>query len=84
MKRNKFSVSHNLFLKKVPFPKNYKDSNLYEDFLQDNFEKNKDIKIGKEIKQKKYIISNLFKTKLGPNFLSVKPDNVIFFSKTFW
>ena len=52
MKRNKFSVSHNLFLKKVPFPKNYKDSNLYEDFLQDNFEKNKDIKIGKEIKQK--------------------------------
>ena len=83
MKRNKFSVSHNLFLKKVPFPKNYKDSNLYEDFLQDNFEKNKDIKIGKEIKQKKYIISNLFKTKLGPNFLSVKPDNVIFFQKLF-
>ena len=36
---------------------NYKDSNLNEDFLQDNFEKNKDIKIGKEIKQKKYIIS---------------------------
>ena len=84
MTRNSFSVRSNPFrTKKNSFPENYYYSTLYDNYLLHILEKNKSIKINKEIKNKKQEITTMFRDKFGPNFLNVKPDSLLLFEKLF-
>ena len=84
MTRNLFSVRSNPFeKKKIPFPENYSGSTLYDNYLLKILDENKDIKISKEIKNKKKEITTMFRNKFGRDFLNVKPDSLILFEKLF-
>ena len=84
MTRNSFSVRSNPFrTKKNSFPENYYYSTLYDNYLLHILEKNKSIKINKEIKNKKQEITTMFRDKFGRNFLNVKPDSLLLFEKLF-
>ena len=84
MKRNLFSVKLNSYQKnKIPFPENYSGAILYQNFLNQNLEGNKKLKLGSEIKKKKQEIFSMFRKNFGRHFLNVKPDSLILFQKNF-
>ena len=60
---------------------NYTDSILFKNFLANNQEDKKELKLSKEIIKKKYQISSLFNKKFGKHFLNQKPESLKLFEK---
>ena len=68
-------------IQEFPNLENYTDSILFQNFLINNQDANKELKLSKEITKKKYQISHMFNTKFGKNFLNQKPESLKIFEK---
>ena len=64
-----------------PTLENYTDSIVFKNFLLKNQGGKKELKLNREIKKKKYQISNMFNMKFGKNFLNQKPESLKIFEK---
>ena len=68
-------------IQEFPNLESYIDSVLFQNFLINNQEAKKELKLSKEITKKKYQISHMFNTKFGKNFLNQKPEALKIFEK---
>ena len=64
-----------------PTVEDYTDSIIFKNFLIKKQDEKKDLKLNKQIKKKKYQISNMFNKKFGKNFLNQKPESLKIFEK---
>ena len=68
-------------IQEFPTLESYIDSILFQNFLINNQDAKKELKLSKEITKKKYQISHMFNTKFGKNFLNQKPEALKIFEK---